>query len=173
MPTEDIGPFAFEYPSEWARRNLLVFDVPGDGDKTATMVVTREERPEAENLQAYAWRRLLDVRRVQPGRELVDTRHAEIAGRKAFRVFFRFQQSDEGMHQSIAFIDAGGLEVLVATMTGSRREDFERFEEALASVRLTEPPKGARASSPALPGSEPGANAYPAVPMPGARHGRA
>jgi hypothetical protein len=159
---QEFGPFRFETPEEWSRRELLVFaPAPQDSAAGSTLVVTRDARPLDEELQAFAWRRLFEIARRAPDCQVLEPHLTTVGGQAAFRVTLGREDESGAREEELAWIDGGQGNVLVVTCTSRQREGRESFERVLATLVLD-----AQTAAPAPTPSRPNVAARITTPLP-------
>ena len=176
---QELGPFTFETPASWSRRTILLYgDTAAAPGRGPNVLVTRDERGPGEDLRAYAWRRLFEIARAAPARQLVDSRPTKICDRAAFRAVMQWTTELGIYRETIVWVDAGEDNALVLTCTSLEDEGLDAFERLLAGLRYgAAPPVSTTIPTPlpSAPRSTPpppdydAPPMYPGVPMPGAR----
>jgi len=178
MTRQEFGPFSFDPPAQWNSHTTVVYlDPSEDPTMPPNIVISHENRAPGEELQAHAWRKLLEAGKTLPAFELVSSRETKIAGQEAFRAVYRWNAERGPVEQAVAWV--GGPEhtllTIAATSFGSRGA-FVELDRILGSLRF-----GSRESAPGpsvAPSAPPSSpepvesgmqGMFAAVPMPGAR----
>jgi DcrB len=167
-----FGPFSFEAPPSSAPpRLIMVFR--GHGDETAPQYfVQREHMNKGEDVQAFAWRRLVEMTRDATGMAVIEPTPTVLVSRQAFRMALEWEADATRMREAIAMVDAGDGSVLALSCLSRAADAPAAFERLLASVALEGAPRASAVAPSTAPSrrSPPPPLAHYAVPMPGSSH---
>ncbi len=155
-----LGGFSLAGPLGWRTRRREVFtQAPGPLPR---IVVLFEPGALNEPVVAYGRHRVYAMTR-DVARFLVEAGPVSIAGCPAFKAAMRWKEEGNPMRETVAWVDAGGGDLLVASCVRAGNEDVADFEQLLAGLEMRST-SGARSEPPAPPASA--EDAYPMFPMP-------
>jgi hypothetical protein len=167
----DDRDLAFDCPSDWLDRSLIVYSAPRDPTNPTppNVIARRDPAGESVTLRVHALREITLLAKKLPGFDLLETEDTHVSDMPA--AFYRFGwQSPLGpLEQTITIVErgTGGQRTFTTFLTTARKTDAASaralFQAILQSVRFEAPrPPPSRPST-----SEPRAVAAPAfVPMP-------
>lgn len=136
MRSYRYGELGFSAPEAWTDVSVVTFTGPSG----STVTLTREAFGGRKTLEAYAKRRLPELRRTMKKHRLVSKGPVEVGGTSAYRFEHRFVSDRVPVHQLQYFFENGGeIAVLALTCAADAFAEHRRqFESIAASLRREE-----------------------------------
>jgi hypothetical protein len=164
MTIRRFGTLAFEPPSGWKERQIVIFEGPTYGAVPTTIVITREDREANETMEAYALQNLMLLSKTLDGFKLIETSDLKVGGRRAKKVRYVSTTARGELEQTLVYVDApDGVTITIAYSAapggaGASLATLERLLESAAFLHAAKasPPPPFDFVAPQL------------VPMPGA-----
>ena len=142
MPRYQDDTLQFDVPRDWQDRTIVAFAAPPrpGQDRTANLVMTREQLAETDTLATYADRHVLGLGERLEGFELVGRESRQVGDRPAVALRIRSGGSSAPFEQQLLMIELVRRVVASFTLTAPG-EDVEQmiplFERILSTIRVS------------------------------------
>ena len=141
MPRYQDDTLQFDVPRDWQDRTIVAYAAPPrpEQERTANVVMTREELGEGDTLASYVDRHVQQLGERLEGFELVERQSRQLSERPAVTLHIRSGEEDAMLEQQLALVELPRRVVASFTMTVPD-EDAEQmlplFERILSTVRV-------------------------------------
>ena len=141
MPRYQDESIQFDLPRDWQDRTIVAFAAPArpGQERTANVVMTREELATSETLSAYVDRHVEQLTERLEGFELVERESRPLAGRSAVLLRIRSGSAPEKFEQRLTLLELPRRVVATITLTTPAEDAAQMgplFDRILSTLRI-------------------------------------